>query len=81
MARQYSNIDSGRQLKLLIIAGSEKGCTQKVFLKSSKYNTGNGEVALYLIIKISSYSNIAYKVEDNLIDDKRSYNGHPNLPK
>lgn len=49
-----------------------------MFLKSSKHNAGSGEVVLYLIAKASNYSNIAYKVENNLIDNKISYNGHLN---
>ena len=63
------------------MAGSKEGCIQKVFLKSSKYNARSGKIALYLISKASNCSNIVYKVEDNLIDDKRSYNSHPNLSK
>ena len=52
-----------------------------MFLKLSEHNARSGKVALYLITMVSNCSNIAYKVEDNLIDDKRSYNGHPNPSK
>ena len=64
-----------------MIVGFKEGYIQKVFLKLSKYNAGSSKVALYLITKVSNYSNIVYEVKDNLIDNKRSYNGHPNLSK
>ena len=64
-----------------MMAGSEEGYIQKVFLKSPEHDTGSGEVALYLIANASNCFNIAYKVKDNLMDNKRSHNGHPNLYK
>ena len=61
-----------------MMAGSEEGRIQKVFLEPSEDDARSGEVALCLIAKASNCSDIAYEVEDNLIDDERSYDGHPN---
>ena len=61
-----------------MIVGFKEGYIQKVFLKLSKYNAGSSKVALYLIANISNCSNIAYKVKDNLVDNERFYNSHPN---
>ena len=62
-----------------MVPGAEEGSIETVFLESGISAVGNGEVALGVVVQACDGSDVAHKVENDLVDEEDDNNDPPDV--